>query len=134
MYFFPVLLMWNLNFSKQLSYAPLGQNGCSTANAPTESNIAESSEPFRTGVQFTSSLLLSLTQAQPVTSIRIWQYALCFTFGQAQCSLFDCGVSYATGHSITSSQSRQFAIFLQFIIFAVVVSERTTTCYVGSHG
>ena len=128
--FFLFFLVRNLNLSKQLSHAPLGQNGCSTAIAPTESNIAESSEPFRVGVQFTSSLLLCITQGQPAASIRIWQYTLCPTFGKAQCSLFIVlGIPFATDLSLTSSQNR-----CSIIIFAVVVSERTTKRYVGRHG
>ena len=134
--------IWNLNFSKQLSHAPLGQDGCSTTNAPTESSIAESPEPFRIGVQFTSSLLLCLTQAQPAASIRIWQYALYSAFGKVQCSLFKflinlvvLGIPYATFLSPTFPQNRRFTpFFLCQFIFAVIVSERTTTCYVGRYG
>lgn len=137
--------IWNLNFSKQLSHAPLGQNGCSTADAPTQSDIAESSEHFRVGVQFTSSFLLCLAQDQPIASIRIWQYALYSTFGKA-CSLFNfiiiikLGIPYATNFSFTSSQDRRFTSFFfgyfcQYIyFFAVAVSERTTKCHVGCHG
>jgi hypothetical protein len=133
----PLILIWKLKFSKQLSHAPLGQNGCSTANAPTESNFAESSEPFRIGVQFTSSFLLCLAQVQLAVFIGIQRYTLCSTFGKAQCSLFKLivlGIPYATAVSSTSSQGRHVAIFLQCIFFAVFVSERTTTCYAGCHG
>ena len=141
-YLISIPTIWNLNFSKQLSHAPLGQDGCTTANAPTESSITESSEPFRIGIQFTSSLLLRLTQGQPATSIRIWQYALYSTFGKVQCPLFNffinlvvLGIPYATYLSLTSPQNRRFTpFFLCQFLFAVVVSERTTACYVGRHG
>ena len=145
MYLLFMSSIWSLNFSRQLSHASLGQNGCSTANAPTESNIAESSEPFGIGVQFTSSLLYCLTQAQS-TAIRIWHYAIYSTFGKAQWSLFKflinlvaIGIPYATDFSLTSSQRRHFitiflGYFCQFCFFAVVVSEGTTTSYVGRNG
>ena len=70
-YVFFFLYLTGILFSKQLPHAPVGQNGCSTAHAPTESNIAESSEPFRIGLQFASSLLFCLAQGQPTAFDRI---------------------------------------------------------------
>ena len=137
--------------SKQLSYAPVGENGCSTANTP-ESNIAESPESFRIGLQFASSLLLCLAQAQPAALSRIWQYAICFTFWKAQ-HLLVLDILYAIGLFPASSERRRFTattftpssllflVFLNYFYQSVVVSERTgareytaTSCHVGCHG
>ena len=134
-----------LTLSKQLSHAPLGQNGCPTANTPAKSSIAESSDSFKLGVQYASSLLLHFTQAQLAVFIRIQQHALCSAFWKAPCSVFiSLGIPYTADLSLASSERRRFttctstpifiACFCQFIFVDIAAISERTACYVGRHG